>query len=75
VEVTTLIIPGLNDSPEMMHQEAAWLAGLDADVTLHVTAFHPAHRMLDRPRTPASTVRELADIARQHLSCVCTGNI
>ncbi|WP_103064416.1 AmmeMemoRadiSam system radical SAM enzyme [Actinomyces qiguomingii] len=58
LELTTLLIPGLNDSPEEVGRLAAWVAGaLGAHTPLHLTAFHPAHRMLDRPRTPAATLR------------------
>jgi len=75
VEVTTLVIPGLNDSPEAMAAEAAWLASLSPDIPLHVSAFHPAHRMLDRPRTPRQTILELVAVAQQHLAHVHPGNI
>ncbi|SHE26131.1 AmmeMemoRadiSam system radical SAM enzyme [Actinomyces glycerinitolerans] len=58
LELTTLLIPGLNDSPEEVGRLAAWVVGaLGADTPLHLTAFHPAHRMLDRPPTPVATLR------------------
>ncbi len=75
VEITTLVIPGLNDSPEEMHEEAAWLASLDPEIPLHISAFHPAYKMLDRLPTSPSTVYGLAQVAREHLKYVYVGNI
>jgi pyruvate formate lyase activating enzyme len=60
LEVTTLVIPGLNDTPEAMAEEAAWLRDhLGPDTPLHLSAFHPDHRMQDRPPTPAATLHDL----------------
>lgn len=74
VEVTTLIVPGENDSPEEMRELSGWLAGIDPEIPLHVSRFFPRHRMQDRPPTPTETVFRLADIAREKLSYVYTGN-
>ncbi|MDH3404400.1 MAG: AmmeMemoRadiSam system radical SAM enzyme [Acidobacteriota bacterium] len=58
LEITTLLIPGENDSPEEIDALTRWVVReLGPDVPLHFTAFHPAFRMLDRPPTPASTLR------------------
>ncbi|MDO4182611.1 MAG: AmmeMemoRadiSam system radical SAM enzyme [Coriobacteriia bacterium] len=75
LEVTTLIIPGLNDSEEEIDAASAWLARLNPEIPYHVTAFHPCHRMQDRPATSPNTVRKLAQVARRHLNRVFTGNI
>ena len=75
LEVTTLIVPGLNDSPEEIAALAKWLAGISPEIPLHLSRFHPAHRMLDKPPTPRQTIRELADVARQHLRKVYMGNM
>jgi len=75
VEVTTLIIPGLNDNPEEMAAEAAWLAALDPDIPLHISRFHPAYDMMDRPPTPRETIHRLEGIAREHLTRVYIGNM
>jgi len=75
VEITTLVIPGLNDSPEEMAEEAAWIASLSPDIPLHVSRFHPSYHMMDRPSTPAETVQTLARIASEHLNYVYTGNM
>ncbi len=74
LEVTTLIVPGINDTPDEMDGLAAWLAGIDSEIALHVSRFHPAWRMRDRGPTPVSLVYELADVARRHLAHVYTGN-
>lgn len=74
VEVTTLVIPGVNDSVDEMRALAAWLAGIDPNVVLHVTRFHPAWRMQDRGPTPVGHVYALAEVAREHLRYVYTGN-
>lgn len=74
LEVTTLVVPGVNDSDQEMDELSAWLASVDSDITLHVSRFFPNWRMRDRGPTPVRRVYELADVARQHLSHVFTGN-
>ncbi len=74
LEVTTLIVPGVNDSEAEINQLAAWLACVDPAIVLHVTRFHPAWRKRDVGPTPVSLVYELADVARGHLTHVYTGN-
>lgn len=74
LEVTTLIVPGVNDTREEMDDLAAWLASIDPGIALHVSRFHPSWRMRDRGPTPVIRVYELADAAREHLIHVYTGN-
>ena len=74
VEVTTLIIPGENDTDEEMDEIASWLSGVDEDITLHVTRFFPAWKMRDRPPTPVDRVYALAGVAKRHLKHVFVGN-
>lgn len=76
VELTCLIVPGLNDSPEKMHEMTAWIASLKdgKDIPFHVSRFFPCFHMTDRPATPVSTVYELAEVARKSLNYVYTGN-
>ena len=81
-ELTTLIVPGENDSPEEMRALAAWVSALrDGDgrpigdsIPLHVSRFFPRFRMTDRSPTPVKTVYALAEIAREKLRYVYTGN-
>jgi pyruvate formate lyase activating enzyme len=76
-EITTLLIPGLNDSDTELASLSAWVAGeLGLDIPLHFTAFHPDYKMTDRPPTPPETLRRARRIARDHgLRHVYTGNI
>lgn len=74
VEVTTLVVPGIDDTDEEMDELSSWLASVDPGITLHVTRFHPAWHMRDRGPTPVSRVYALADVARRHLTHVFTGN-
>ena len=74
VEVTTLVVPGENDSEEEMRALSAWLASVSPDIPLHVSRFFPRHRMQDRPPTPVPTVYRLAQVARERLRAVYTGN-
>lgn len=75
VEVTTLVVPGLNDSEAEMRDEAAWLASIDPEIPLHVTRFFPRWRMADALPTPPETVRRLAAAAGEKLRYVYTGNL
>jgi pyruvate formate lyase activating enzyme len=76
-EITTLLIPGHNDSDGELHRESEWLmANLGPDVPLHFSAFHPDFKMLDVPHTPAETLRRARKIALSHgLRYVYTGNV
>ena len=65
VEITTLLIPGENDSPREIHALAAWVRETcGPHVPLHFSAFHPDHRMLQHPRTPIETLLKARDIAQ-----------
>jgi pyruvate formate lyase activating enzyme len=76
-EITTLLIPGKNDSDEELRAECRWIMKeLGPDVPLHFTAFHPDHKMTDIPATPAATLTRARDIALEEgLHYVYTGNV
>ena len=74
VEVTTLVVPGRNDSEADIDAIAAFVASVSPDIPLHVTRFFPRWRMLGASPTPVATIRRLADIARRRLSRVLVGN-
>jgi pyruvate formate lyase activating enzyme len=76
-EITTLLIPGHNDSPEEVKKLSEWvMTKLGPDVPLHFTAFHPDYKMLDLPPTPPRTLTMARDIAREvGLHFVYTGNV
>lgn len=73
VELTTLIVPGENDSVEEMEEEAAWIASI-SQMPLHVTRFFPRYRMTDREATDIDKVYRLAEAAGKYLEHVFTGN-
>ena len=74
VELTTLIVPGENDSEEEMRKLSAWAAGLNKEIPLHISRFFPRFHMMDRPPTNVAHVYHLAEIAREKLAFVYTGN-
>ncbi|MCC6809429.1 MAG: AmmeMemoRadiSam system radical SAM enzyme [Deltaproteobacteria bacterium] len=76
-EITTLLIPGQNDSDKELHEESAWIAEhLGPDVPLHFTAFHPDYRMRDIAATPPETLTRARTIAQSYgLRYVYTGNV
>ncbi len=75
VEITTLVIPGLNDSHEEIAELAQWLSTIDPDIVLHLSRFFPGYRMNDIPPTPRSTLENARESALQYLSHVYLGNI
>jgi pyruvate formate lyase activating enzyme len=77
LEITTLLIPGLNDGEAEIQEMTRWIFDrLGANVPLHFTAFHPDFKMLDRPRTPSATLTRARQIALSNgLKHVYTGNV
>ena len=76
VEVTTLVIPGLNDSPEELKDIASFIRSISPEIPWHVTAFRPTYKMMDRPATPVSTLRMAREIGlKAGLLYVYEGNI
>ena len=76
-ELTTLLIPGLNDSDEELHAMTSWVVeDLGPDVPMHFTAFHPDFKMMDRPPTPPATLTRARRIARENgVRFAYTGNV
>ncbi len=77
LEITTLLIPGENDSPQEIEALSTWiLDNLGCDVPLHFTAFHPDWKLKDRPPTPPQTLKAARKLAISlGLRYVYTGNI
>jgi len=76
VEVTTLVIPGVNDSDEELRQIADFIASVGAEIPWHVSQFFPAYRMVDRPETPVETLRRAREIGMSAgLRYVYEGNV
>ena len=78
VELTTLIIPGENDSEEEMRELSGWVKELELtngkNIPLHITRFFPGFKMTDRDATNVRKVYRLAEVAREKLEIVYTGN-
>lgn len=79
VELTTLIIPGENDTEEEMREMCKWIAGLRGlvpgkEIPLHISRFFPRFHMTDRGATDVAKIYRLAEVARETLSYVYTGN-
>ncbi len=77
VEVTTLIVPGLNDEPGELKNLAAFLVeSVGPDTPWHISRFHPTYQMTDRPVTPVRTLIQAREIGiRAGLRYVYTGNV
>jgi pyruvate formate lyase activating enzyme len=77
LEITTLLIPNLNDSDDEIDLLTTWIAKqLGPDVPLHFTAFHPDFKMRDRPPTPPATLSRARRIGMENgLRYVYTGNV
>lgn len=77
LEITTLLIPGENDSDAALEAQCQWIfENLGPDVPLHFSAFHPDWKMRDKPSTPRKTLQKARQIARTAgLNFVYTGNV
>jgi len=75
VEVTSLIVPGLNDTEDAMRQTAAHIARIDKNIPLHISRFFPRYHMADATATPVETVLRLRQVAKEQLRYVYTGNL
>ncbi|RLC32594.1 MAG: AmmeMemoRadiSam system radical SAM enzyme [Deltaproteobacteria bacterium] len=76
LEVTTLLIPGLNDSDAELRALARFLADLDTNIPWHISRFHPTYRLTDVPATPPEVIRRARDIGYEAgLAYVYSGNI
>ncbi len=82
VEITTLIIPGENDTEEEMRKISGWIAGLEnvfgeksgGEIPLHISRFFPQFHMLDREATDVGLIYRLKAVAEKNLKYVYTGN-
>ena len=74
VEITTLVVPGENNSVDEMRKLAEWVAALDCEIPLHVTRFFPRWKMRDREAADVGNVYQLAEEAGKYLKYVYTGN-
>jgi pyruvate formate lyase activating enzyme len=74
VEITTLLVPGLNDDKQEIAELAIWLGTINVDIPLHFSRYFPNYKMKTDP-TPESTMKMAREIAGQHLNYVYLGNM
>ena len=74
IELTTLIVPGENDSAEEMAELTEWVSGISREIPLHISRFFPQFKMTDREATDVGQIYQLAQLAREKLKYVYTGN-
>lgn len=75
VELTYLMIPGKNDDEKEVESFVDWVAGLNKDIPVHFTRFHPDYLMLDVPMTSLETLEKARKIGLKKLRYVYTGNV
>ena len=76
LEVTTLIIPGLNDSEKDLTAIAEFIVSVDPGIPWHVSQFYPTYKLVDKPRTPVATLRHACEIGyKAGLRHVYEGNV
>jgi len=75
IEITTLVIPGINDSDKELEKIAKFIASIDKNIPWHVTRFFPMYRMREKQVTPSSTLERAFKIGMRYLNCVHVGNI
>ena len=76
IELTTLVIPGENDTDKEIRKIASFIAKINPEIPWHITQFSPDYKLLDKPRTPSSTLYRAFDIAKDEgLTFVYFGNL
>lgn len=75
VEITTLIVPDMNDKPEEIEQLCVWLSKIDPEIPLHFSRYFPNYKMKDIPPTPRETLEKAKKTAQEYLKHVYIGNV
>jgi pyruvate formate lyase activating enzyme len=76
VEVTTLVVPGENDSDEELQGIADFIAGVDKNMPWHISRFHPDYKFTDREATPEAVLRRAEELGRKSgLNYIYLGNV
>ena len=75
IEITTLIIPGLNDNEKELEKIAKFIASVDKKIPWHISRFFPMYKMLDKNVTPIDTLQIAYKIGTKHLKNVYMGNV
>jgi pyruvate formate lyase activating enzyme len=74
IEITNLLIPGLNDTPEKIRELVDWVASISPEIPLHFSRYFPSYKM-SNPETPVETMQSAYEIAKEKMDYVYTGNI
>ncbi len=74
IELTTLVVEGLNDEISSMRRLFEWIKGLDQNIPLHLSRYFP-HYQMDKPATSVETMISLRELGKEYLSYVYLGNI
>jgi len=75
IELTTLVIPDINDSSQELEQIAKFIAKIDKNIPWHISRFFPMYKMLDKKSTPIETLKKAEEIGKKYLKYVHVGNI
>lgn len=75
IEITTLLIPGLNDDEKELEKIAKFIASIDKKIPWHISRFFPMYKMLDKNATPISSLEKAYKIGKKHLKYVYVGNV
>ncbi len=75
VEIAYLVVPRLNDSDEEIREFVDWAAGVDVDMPVHFTGFHPDYKLMHLPPTPVETLEKAREMGLEKLHYVYVGNV
>ena len=75
IELTTLIIPGLNDSEQELEKIAKFIASIDKNIPWHISRFFPRYKMFDKQPTSIETLKKAYEIGKKYLNNVYIGNV
>lgn len=76
IEITTLLIPNVNDSEEELTEIAKFIASIDTQIPWHISAFHPMYKMMDKKRTSIDSLQKAYEIGRKNgVAYVYVGNV
>ncbi|MCR5101543.1 MAG: AmmeMemoRadiSam system radical SAM enzyme [Butyrivibrio sp.] len=75
IEITSLIVPGINDSLDDMEKEAKWISNIRKDIPLHITRFFPRYKMLNDDPTQINLMKEMKAVSEKYLEYVYLGNV
>ena len=76
IEVTTLLIPGLNDSEDELRKIAKFISSIGKEIPWHISRFYPTYKMIDRPPTSVRSIKRACEIGLEEgLRYVYSGNV